>query len=173
MRKLTCIALALAANLSTLPIGSAMAQDIRNESTASLKGTFRFTVAKTCTDSVLGSTLHFYFNGTIAYDGHGAAHLTQTGTLVLASPTLTAFEETAALTYAVKPNGSFTQEGTFRAVDESYALVGTRMTGYIDPHGAVLIFNSVIPPEKETMKIPGGGVSEFLCGASGTAVRVR
>jgi len=173
MRKLTCIVLALAVNLSTLPIEAAMAQDIRNESTTSLKGTFRFTAVKSCTSSAVTSPLHFYFNGIIDYDGHGVARLTQQGTLVLADPRLMSFEETAELTYTVKPNGSFTQEGTFRAVDQSYTHTGTKMTGQMDPHGSVLTLNAASPPEKETVTGPGGVISEYLCGASGTAVRIR
>lgn len=173
MRKLTSIVLALAATFSTLPIGSSMAQDTRNESTASLKGTFRFTAVKSCTSNVVSSPLHFYFAGTIDYDGHGTARLTQQGTLVLPDPSLTSFEETAELTYAMKPNGSFTQEGTFRAVDQSYTLTSAKMIGHMDPHGSVLIFHAASPAEKETVKTPGGGILEYLCGASGTAVRIR
>ncbi len=173
MCKLTNIMLALTASLTALPIGSATAEENRSESTASLKGTFRFTTVKTCTDSAIGSTLHFYLNGTIAYDGHGAAQLIQQGTLILANPTPLSFEETAELTYTVKPNGSFSQEGTFRAVDQSYTLTGSKMIGHLDPQGSVLIFNAVIPPEKEIVRVPGGGVTGYVCGASGTAVRIR
>lgn len=173
MRKLTCIVFALMATLTTLPSSSVIAEETRSESIASLKGSFRFSTIKTCTDNAIGSTLHFYFNGTIVYDGHGSAQLTQQGTLVLAGVTPTSFEETAELTYTVKPNGSVSQEGTFRAVDQSYTLTGVKMTGHIDPHGSVLIFNAAITPEKETVRGPGGGISEYLCGASGTAVRIR
>lgn len=173
MPKLSSIAFALAASLMGLSLESAMAEETRNESTASLKGTFRFTAVKTCTDSVLGSTLYFYFNGTLVYDGHGAAHLAQRGTLVLPGLPPTSFEETAELTYTVRPNGSVSQEGSLRAVDQSYTLTGARMVGHLDPHGSVLIFNAPIPPDKETVRGPGGGVSEYLCGASGTAVRIH
>ncbi len=83
------------------------------------------------------------------------------------------FEETAELSYTVKPNGSMSQEGAFRASDQSYTLTGAKMIGHIDPHGSILIFSSVIPPEKETMTMSGRGVAEYLCGTSGTAVRIR
>ncbi len=173
MRTLTCTALVLTVCLATLPAFSALAEDNRRDSTTSLKGTFRFSMVKTCTDSTIGSTAHFYIDGTIIYDGHGSAQLTQQGTLVLPGPSSTSFDETAELTYTVKPNGSFSQEGTFRAIDRSYTLTGAKMNGHIDPHGSVLIFSAAIPSEKETLTMPGGGSSEYLCGASGTAVRIR
>ncbi|MEQ1681551.1 MAG: hypothetical protein ABL950_13240 [Nitrospira sp.] len=173
MRTLIRPMLALMAGLATLPSVSARAEDNHSDSASSLKGTFRFSMVKTCTDSTIGSTAHFYFDGTIVYDGHGSAQLTQQGTLVLPGPTSTSFEETAELTYAVKPHGSFSQEGTFRAVDRSYTLTGVKMNGHIDSHGSVLIFSAAIPPEKETVTMPVRGSSEYLCGASGTAVRTR
>jgi hypothetical protein len=173
MRTLTCTVLALTACLATLPTWSALAADNHSDSASSLTGAFRFSIVKTCTDSTIGSTAHFYTVGTIIYDGHGSAQLTQQGTLVLPGPTSTSFEETAELTYVVKPNGSFSQEGTFREVDRSYTLTGVKMNGHIDSHGSVLIFSAAIPPEKETAIMPGRGSSEYLCGASGTAVRIR
>ncbi|NOU10776.1 MAG: hypothetical protein HOO98_12270 [Nitrospira sp.] len=173
MRTSTCTVLALTACLATLPTLSALAEDTRSDSAIFLKGTFRFSMAKTCTDNTTGSTAHFYINGTIVYDGQGSGQLAQQGTLVIPSPTSTSFEETAELTYTVKPNGSFSQEGTFHAVDRSYTLTGAKMNGHIDPHGSVLIFSATIPPEKETVTMPGRGSSEYLCGASGTAVRIR
>lgn len=172
MRTLTCSVLALTACLAILPAWSALAEDNRGDSATSLKGTFRFSAVKTCLDSATGSTAHFYIEGTIVYDGHNSAQLTQQGTLVLPGPTSTSFEETAELSYTVKPNGSFSQEGTFRAVDKSYTLTGAKMSGHIDPHGSVLIL-SAVPSAKEMLVIPGRGVSEHLCGASGTAVRIR
>lgn len=153
--------------------GSAGAQDDRGESTASLKGTFRFSMVKTCTDIVMGSTTHLYFNGTLVYDGSGSAKLTQQGTLVLPGSTSSSFEETAELTYLLKPNGSFVQEGTFSAADHSYTITGVRMLGQIDTQGSVMMLSGPIPPEKETVTTPGGGVSQYFCGASGTAVRIR
>jgi hypothetical protein len=173
MRTSTCTVLALTACLVTLPAWSALAEDNRSDSTTSLTGTFRFSIVKTCTDSTIGSTTHFYVDGTIVYDGHGSAQLTQEGTLILPGPTSALFKETAELTYTVKPNGNFSQEGTFRAIDRSYTLTGAKMNGHIDPHGSVLIFSAAIPSEKETLTMPGGGSSEYLCGASGTAVRIR
>lgn len=173
MRTLTCILLALMAGLASIPTLSAFAQDTPSNSAASLNGTFQFSTVKTCTDNATGATAHFYLDGTIVYDGHGLAYLTQRGTLVLPGPTFTSFEETAELTYTLKPNGSFSQEGTFHATDRSYTLTGVKMNGHIDPHGSILIFSAAIPPEKETVTMPGRGVSEYLCGASGTAVRVR
>ena len=173
MRTSTCTVLALTACLATLPTLSALAEDTRSDSATSLKGTFRFSTVKTCTDNATGSTVHFYIDGTIVYDGHGSAQLTQQGTLVLPGPTSTSFEETAELTYTVKPNGSFSQEGPFRAVNRTYTLTGAKMNGHIDPHGSVLIFSAAIPPEKETVTMPGSGSSEYLCGDSGTAVRIR
>ncbi len=173
MRTSTCTVLALTACLATLPTWSALAEDSHNDSATSLTGTFRFSTVKTCTDNATGSTAHFYIDGTIIYDGHGSAQLTQQGTLVLPGPTSTSFEETAELTYTVKPHGSFSQEGTFHAVDRSYTLTGVKMNGHIDSHSSVLIFSAAIPPEKEMVTMPGRGSSEYLCGASGTAVRIR
>lgn len=173
MRTLTFTVLALTACLATLPAASAHAEDTHNDSPSSLTGTFQFSTVKTCTDSATGSTVHFYIAGTIIYDGHGSAQLRQQGTLVLPGPNSTSFEETAELTYTVKPNGSFSQEGTFRAVDRSYTLTGAKMNGHIGTHGSVLIFSAPIPPEKETVTMPGRGLFDYLCGASGTAVRMR
>jgi hypothetical protein len=172
MRTLTCAVLALTACLATLPTWSALAEDNHSDSASSLTGAFRFSIVKTCTDSATASTAHFYVDGTIIYDGHGSAHLTQEGTLILPGPTSTSFKETAELTYTVRPHGGFSQEGTFHAVDKSYTLTGAKMSGHIDPHGSVLIL-SAIPSVKEMVVIPGKGVFEYLCGASGTAVRIR
>ncbi|NGZ02562.1 MAG: hypothetical protein CV090_05885 [Nitrospira sp. WS238] len=173
MYKLTSIALALTASLTGLPIGSVSAEDDHSGPTASLKGTYRFTTVKTCTDSTIGSIVHFYFNGTIVYDGHGTAQLTQQGTVVRANQTPMSLEETAELTYSVKPNGTVRQEGTFQAADRSYTLALAKMTGQIDSQGSVLIFNTVIPLEKESVTVPGGEPSEYFCGFSSTAVRMR
>lgn len=172
MRTRISTVLTLMACLAALPALSALAEDTHSDSAASLNGTYRFSMVKICTDSTTGSTAHFYVDGTIVYDGRGSANLTQQGTLILPGPTPTSFEETAELTYTVKANGSFSQEGTVRAIDRSYTLTGAKMSGHIDPHGSVLIF-SAIPSAKETVTISGRGVSEYLCGASGTAVRIR
>ncbi|MGE0644612.1 MAG: hypothetical protein AB7P24_13165 [Nitrospira sp.] len=173
MYKLTSIALALMASLTGLPIGSVSAEDNHIGANESLKGSYRFTTVKTCTDSAIGSLLHFYFNGTIVYDGHGTAQLTQQGTVVRANQTPMSLEETAELTYTVKPNGSVSQEGSFQAADRSYTLAIAKMTGQIDSQGSVVIFNAVIPSEKETVNTSGGGPSEYFCGSSSTAVRMH
>lgn len=173
MYKLTCIAFALTASLTGLSIGSVSAEDNHIGSNEFLKGSFRFTTTKTCMDSTIGSILHFYFNGTIVYDGYGTAQLTQQGTVVRANQTPMSLEETAELTYTVKPNGSFSQEGAFQAIDQSYKLAVAKMTGQVDAQGSVVIFNAVIPPEKENVNASGGWLSEHFCGSSSTAVRMR
>lgn len=164
---------AMTVGLVLLVTGAVQAQDDGRESNASLRGTFRFSTVKTCTDAVIGSTTHFYFNGTIIYDGTGSAKLTQRGTLVLPGSPSLSFEEVAELIYRLKPNGSFVQEGTFTATDHSYTLTGSRMIGQIDAQGSVTMLSGPIPPEKETVTTSGGAVSQYLCGASGMAVRIR
>lgn len=171
MMRRTNIAMAL--GLVLLLTGAARAEDGRGEPNTPLKGTFQFSAVKTCTDAALGSTIHSYFNGTIVYDESGSAKLTQQGTLVLPGSTSTSFEEHAQLTYALKPNGSFVQEGTFTAADHSYTLTGIRMIGQIDAQGSVAILSGPIPSEKETVTMAGGGVAHYFCGTSGTAVRMR
>lgn len=164
---------AMAIGLILLLTGSAQAQDVRGESNSSLKGTFRFSTVKTCTDVVIGSTTHLYFNGTIVYDGTGSAKLTQRGTLILPSSTGLSFEETAELSYFLNIDGSLVQGGTFTATDHSYTLTGARMIGQIDAQGSVLTLGAPIPPEKEIVTTSEGGTSQYFCGASGTAVRIR
>ncbi len=164
---------AMAIGFVLLVTGTAQAEEDRGESTASLKGTFRFSTVKTCTDAVIGVTTHFYFNGTIVYDGTGSAKLTQQGTLILPGSTSQSFEEIAELTYHVKSNGRFVQEGTFIASDHSYTVSGVRVIGQIDAQGSVVMLSGPVPPEKETITISGGGVSQHICGASGTAVRIH
>lgn len=165
--------LAMTIGLVLLLTGATQAEDDRSESNTSLKGTFKFSTVRTCTDAVIGSTTHFYFNGTIVYDGNGSAKLTQQGTLVLPGSTSLSIEELADLTYLLKPNGSFVQEGIVTAADHSYTVTGARMIGQIDAQGSVVMLSGPIPPEKETVAISGGGVSQYFCGASGTAVRIR
>jgi hypothetical protein len=164
---------AMAIGFVLLVTGAVQAEDNRSESAASLKGTFRFSTVKTCTDTAIGSTTHFYFNGTIVYDGNGSAKLTQQGTLILPGSTSLSFEEMAELSYFLKPNGSFVQEGTFIATDHSYTVSGVRVIGQIDAQGSVVMLSSPVPPEKETITISGGGVSQHICGVSGTAVRIH
>lgn len=128
---------------------------------------------KTCTDAVIGSTTHFYFNGTSIFDGTGFAKLTQRGTLVLPGLTSESFEETADLTYFLKPNGSLVQEGTFVAADRSYTVTGVRMVGQIDAQDTIVMLSGPIPPEQETVTAAGGVISQYFCGASGAAIRMR
>lgn len=165
--------MAMALGLVLLLTGAALAEGDRGEPNTPLKGTFRFSTVKTCTDAVLGSTVHFYFNGTIVYDGSGSATLTQEGAVVLPGSTSTSLKENAELTYALKPNGSFVQEGTLIAADHSYTVTGVRMIGQIDEQGSVVMLSGPIPPEKETITISSGGVSQYFCGSSGTAIRIR
>jgi hypothetical protein len=138
-----------------------------------LKGKYRFSMSKTCTDTATGSTVQIYFFGTLTYDGDGRATLKERGTIFLPSPSHSAFEETADLAYEVKRNGSFSQEGTFTATDGSTTVTGAKIVGQIDAEGSVLILSAAIPPVKETLSFAGGGSSERFCAASGTAVRVR
>lgn len=128
---------------------------------------------KTCTDAVIGSTTHFYFNGTSIFDGTGFAKLTQRGTLVLPGSTSVSFEETADLTYFLKSNGSLVQEGTFVAADRSYTVTGVRMVGQIDAQDTIVMLSGPIPPEQETVTTARGVISQYFCGASGAAIRMR
>ena len=164
---------AMTVGLVLLVTGAVQAQDDGRASKGSLRGTFRFSTVKTCTDAVIGSTTHFYFNGTIIYDGTGSAKLTQRGTLVLPGSTSVSFEETADLTYFLKPNGSLVQEGTFVAADRSYTVTGVRMVGQIDAQGTMVMLSGPIPPEQETVTTAGGVISQYFCGASGTAILMR
>lgn len=138
-----------------------------------LKGKYRFSTSKTCTDTATGSTVHLHFLGTTTYDGDGRAKLSERGTIFLPGPFQVSFEETAELTYEVKPNGSFTQAGTFIATDQSYTLTGAKIVGQIGADGSVLTLGAAIPAVKETLAFAGGGFSERFCAASGTAVRIR
>lgn len=173
MRQLVSTALVIAMYLTLLLIGSASAEAAGDVSNTSLNGTFRFSMVKTCADTTIGSTFHLYVSGTIVYDGNGSARLTQQGTLILPGLSPTSFEETATLTYEVQSNGSFTQEGTFVATDKSYSITGVKMEGGLDTHGSVLIFSSTVPFKKETLAVPGRGLSESFCGTSGTGVLMR
>ena len=173
MRRANRSIVAIALGLVLLVTGSVQAQDDGRESNASLRGTFRFSIVKTCADAVIGSTTHFHFNGTIVYDGTGFAKLTQRGTVVLPGSTPVSFEETADLTYFLKPNGSLFQEGTFVAADRSYTVTGVRMDGHIDAQGTIVMLSGPIPPEQETVTTAEGVISQYFCGASGTAIRMR
>lgn len=138
-----------------------------------LRGKYRLSMSKTCTDTATGSTVHLHFLGTTTYDGNGNARLTERGTIFLPGSFQVSFEETGDLTYTVKPNGSFTQEGTFTASDQSYTLTGAKIVGQIGTDGSVLTLGAAIPAVKETLAFPGGGFTERFCAASGTAVRIR
>lgn len=171
--KLNGTSLAVAASLILLVTGPVLAEDDRGDSNASLRGKFRLNMVKTCTDTATGSTVHLFFNGTTVYDGNGNARLTERGTIFLPGPFQVNFEETAELTYEVKRNGSFTQEGTFTATDQSYTLTGAKIVGQIGADGSVLTLGAAIPAVKETLAFAGGGFTERFCAASGTAVRIR
>jgi hypothetical protein len=138
-----------------------------------LKGKYRFNISKTCTDTATGSTVQLHFFGTTTYDGDGHATLKDRGTVFLPGPFQVSFEETADLTYEVKRNGSFSQEGTFTAPDGSLTVTGAKVVGQIESEGSVLILGAAIPAVKETLTFAGGGSSERFCAASGTAVRIR
>ncbi len=173
MKRVSSNLVAMTIGLVLLVTGSVQAQDDGRESNASLRGTFRFSIVKTCTDAVIGSTTQLYFNGTLIYDGSGSAKLTQQGTLVLPGSTPVSFEETADLTYFLKPTGSLVQEGTFVAADRSYTVTGVRMVGQIDAQGTIVMLSGPIPSEQETVTSAGGVISQYFCGASGTAIRMR
>lgn len=174
MRSQRLIAYVFAAALVSLVAGSAIADDERGASNASLKGKYRFSINKSCTDTATGQTLHLYLVGVTTYDGNGQARLTERGTLLFSnSQSIVTFEDKANLTYEVKPNGSFTQEGAIMATDGSYTLTGAKGVGQIDAEGSVLILSAAIPPVREILSFSGGGFSERFCGASGTAVRIR
>ena len=171
MRTHGCIAFTCAGYLALLVADPALADGFNYDEM--LKGKYRISMSKTCTDTATGSTVHLHFLGTTTYDGNGHAKLTERGTIFLPGPSQVSFEETAQLTYEVKPNGSFTQEGTFTAMDQSYTLTGAKMAGQIGADGSVLTLGAAIPAVKETLAFPGGGFTERFCAASGTAVRIR
>lgn len=174
--RLNGASLAVAACLVLLGTGSAIAAHGGGDSNGSLKGKFRLSLNKTCTDTATGDLVHIYFSGAITYDGNGHATIRERGTAFLPGfgpLTYVTFEEAADLTYEVKPNGSFTQEGIFTAIDGSYVVTGAKVVGQIDAQGSALILSAAIPPVLETLSFSGGGSSSRYCGASGTAVRIR
>ena len=171
--RLNGASLAFAVSLILLVTGSAIADDEGGNSNASLKGKFRLSINKTCTDTATGSLVYIYFSGVITYDGNGHATLRERGTIFFPpSSSFDTFEETANLTYQVRPNGSFTREGTFTATDGSYTLTGVKSVGQIDEDASVLNLSGVIPPVLETLSFAGGGSSVRSCGTSGTEVRI-
>jgi hypothetical protein len=75
-------------------------------------------------------------------------------------------------TYAVKPNGSFTQEMSFASnpVGE-WTLTGVKWVGQIGAQGSALIISGTIPPQPQTFTI--GRVSSVRFGGfTATAVRI-
>ena len=172
--RLNGASLTVAACLVLLVTGVAFAAAESGDSNASLKGKFRFSLNKSCTDTATGQTLHLYLIGVTTYHGNGHATFTERGTLLFSnSQSVITFEDKANLTYEVKPNGSFTQEGDITANDGSYTLTGAKIVGQIDAQGSVLILSAAIPPVPETLSFSGGGSSQRHCGASGSAVRIH
>jgi hypothetical protein len=166
MRTQRLIPYAFATCLVLLVTGSALAAD-----NALLKGTYRFVSHL----SNVGNTSHLYFNGLITYDGHGNATMTDSGTIIDGNNTSPpfSFEEMGMGTYAVKPNGSFTQEMSFASnpVGE-WTLTGVKWVGQIGAQGSVLIISGTIPPQPQTFTT--GGVSSVRFGGfTLTAVRIR
>lgn len=171
--RLNGASLAAAMCLVLLVTGVTFAAAERGDSNASLKGKFRFSLNKSCTDTATGQTLHLYLFGVNTYDGNGHVKITERGTLLFSnSQSIVTFEDKGNLTYEVKHNGSFTQEGDFTATDDSYTVTGVKIVGQIDAQGSVLILGQAIPPVLETLSFAGGGSSQRYCGASGTAVRI-
>ena len=162
--------LAVATCLGLLVTGSALAND-----NGFLKGTYRI-FSQT---SGVGSTAHGYFIGVITYDGHGQARMTDRGTIIDSNnhsdpPSAPSFGETGIFTYAVKRDGSFTQEGSFTSNPEesfTYTITGVKWVGQISPDGSVLILSGAIPPEPSIFTHEGVS-SEGLGGFSATAVRI-
>jgi hypothetical protein len=174
MRTQRLIAYAFTACLVLLGTGSAIADDEGGDLNAALKGKFRLSLNKTCTDTATGSLVYIYFSGVTTYDGNGHATLRERGTIFFQlDSSFDTFEETANLTYQVRRNGSFTREGTFTATDGSYTLTGVKQVGQIDADGSVLNLSGVIPPVLETLSFAGGGSSARKCGTSGTEVSIR
>ncbi|MBH0186477.1 MAG: hypothetical protein HP477_13975 [Nitrospira sp.] len=173
MRTQRLITFACSACLVLFVAGPGLADDERGDSNASLKGKYRFSMSKTCTDTATGSTVQLHFFGTANYDGNGNTTFKDRGTVFLPGPTQLSFEETAELTYAVKRNGSFTQQGTFTATDGSFTVTGAKIVGQIGADGSVLTLGAAIPAVKETLAFAGGGFTERFCAASGTAVRIH
>ena len=173
--RLNGASLAVATCLVLLVTGPAIADDEQGDSHARLNGTYRI-FSQT---SGVGSTAHGYFIGVITYDGHGQARMTDRGTIIDSNnhsnpPSAPSFEETGIFTYAVKRDGSFTQEGSFTSNPEesfTYTITGVKWVGQISPDGSVLILSGAIPPEPSIFTHEGVS-SEGLGGFSATAVRI-
>ena len=124
--------LAVAACLVLLVTGSAIADDEGGNSNASLKGKFRFSLNKSCTDTATGALVHIYFIGVTTYDGNGGATTTDRGMILFPrSNSFLTFEEKGDSTYEVKRNGSFIEEGTFTGTDGT-VVTGAKTVGQID-----------------------------------------
>ena len=126
--RLNGASLAVAACLVLLGTGSAIAADEPGNFNAQLKGTYRWF----STTSNEGNSAHLYFIGVVTYDGKGHATMADRGTGIdpfnRAPPF--SFEETGALTYAVKRDGSFIQEGTFTSNPVGdYVITGVKWVG--------------------------------------------
>lgn len=173
MRSQRLIVYAFAAALVSLMAGPAIADDERGASNASLKGKFRFSLNKSCTDTATGALVHIYFIGVTTYDGNGGATTTDRGMILFPlSNSFLTFEEKGDSTYEVKRNGSFIEEGTFTGTDGT-VVTGVKTVGQIDAEGSVLTYGAAIPPVLETLSNSAGPFSFRFCGQSGTAVRIR
>lgn len=167
--RLNGASLAVAACLVLLGTGSAIAADEPGNYNASLKGTYR-----TFSSGVnVGSTSKLYFIGVITYDGHGHATMADRGTIIDSNANQPfSFEETGELTYEVKRDGSFTQEGTFTSNPVGdYVLTGIKWVGQIGAGGSILVISGAIPPQPQIFT--SGGVSTVRFGVNSmTAVRI-
>ena len=170
MRTPRLFANAFVACLVLLGTGSAIAADEPGNFNAQLKGTYRwFSNAST-----EGNSVHLYFIGVVTYDGKGHATMADRGTGIdpfnQAPPF--SFEETATLTYAVKRDRSFTQEGTFTSNPVGdYVITGAKWVGQIGAGGSILVISGAIPPQPQIFT--SGGVSTVRFGVNSmTAVRI-
>jgi len=167
--RLNGASLAVAACLVLLGTGSAIADDEPGNYNASLKGTYRIF----SNVSSVGSTAHLYFIGVITYDGNGHARMADRGTVIDSNNvTAPSFEETGRFSYAVKRDGSFTQEGSFTSNPVgSYTITSVKWVGQIDAQGSILILSGAIPTEPAIFT-SGGVSSERLGSFTATAVRI-
>ena len=168
--RFTGASLAVAACLVLLGTGSAIAADEPGNFNASLKGAYRtFSSAAN-----VGSTTHLYFTGVMTYDGKGHATWAGRGTVIESTATEAfSFGETGVLTYEVKRDGSFTQEGTFTSNPVGdYVITGVKWVGQIGIGGSILVLIGAIPPEPAIFT-GGGGVPTVRFGVNTmTAVRI-
>jgi len=167
--RLNGASLAFAACLVLLGTGSAIADDESGNNNASLKGTYRIF----SNVSTVGSTAHLYFIGVITYDGNGHARMADRGTIIDSNNvTAPSFEETGMFSYAVKRDGSFTQQWSFTSNPVgSYTITGVKWVGQIGAQGSILILSGTIPTEPSIFT-SGGVSSERLGSFTATAVRI-